>query len=178
MGNDFKDLFGDWRPDDERRTPPDGVPAEPENFGRRPLNEKEVNVVGVYEEHSDSGLGFPLEKTFVLLRDNRDREFRIWIARDLAVAISMALDNEAPDRPFTHDLIKTLLERLGGTIERVTIDDIWQDTFYAKITLAYSGQTVDVDARPSDSIALALRFKAPIYVAESVLEMVSARQEN
>ena len=54
MGNDFKDLFGDWRPDDERRTPPEGVPAEPENFGRRPLNEKEVNVVGVYEEHSES----------------------------------------------------------------------------------------------------------------------------
>lgn len=177
MGNDFKDLFGDWRPDDERRLPPEGVPAEPENFGRRPLNEKEVNIVGVYEERSEQ-LGFAVDKTFVLLRDNRAREFRIWIARDLALAISMAMDNDAPDRPFTHDLMKTLLERLGATVERITIDDIWQDTFYAKITLAFNGQTTDIDARPSDSIALALRFHAPIYVAEYVLETVSARQEN
>ncbi len=177
MGNDFKDLFGDWRPDEEGRVPPEGIPAEPENLGRRALNEKEVAVVGVYEERSDSGLGFSIDKFFVLLRDNKRREFRIWIARDMAWAISMALDNETPDRPFTHDLIKTLLERLGATIDRITIDDIWQDTFYAKITLAVNGETVDIDARPSDSIALALRFLAPIYVAEYVLETVAQRSD-
>ncbi len=174
MGNDFKDLFGDWPTDDSGRTPPEGFAAEPENFAAKALNEKEVNIVGVFEEHTE-GAGQTFEKTFVMLRDNRGRDFRIWIARDLALAISMALENDQPDRPFTHDLIKTILERLNATVERITIDDLWQDTFYAKITVAHNGETMDIDARPSDSIAIAVRFRAPIYVAESVLEAVSSR---
>lgn len=177
MGNDFKDLFGDWPADDERRTPPaDGFASEPENFTPRALNEKEVNIVGVFEEHSDTPYGIQIEKTFVMLRDNRGREFKIWVARDQALAISMAMEKEAPDRPFTHDLMKNIMERLSATVERITIDDLWQDIFYAKITLAFNGQSADIDARPSDSLALAVRYDAPIYVAESVLEAVTATQ--
>ena len=171
MGSDFKDLFGEWPTDDGKRTPPDGFTSEPENFQRRPLNEKEMSIVGVFEEHSEVS-----DKTFVMLRDNRARDVRIWISRDQAVAISMALESENPDRPFTHDRIKTIMDRLGATVERITIDDLWQDTFYAKITLTANGETFDIDARPSDSIALAVRFRAPIYMAESVLETVSTRQ--
>lgn len=169
MGNDFRDLFGDWRPEDEGRNKPEEFFAEPENRGRRQLNEKEVKVVNVYEATETSGVN-TTKTTFVLLRDNFGREFRIFVLPDVAFAISLALENSIPDRPFTHDLMRTIMERLGGTVERVTIDDLWQDTFYAKITLARNGESMDIDARPSDAIAIALRFRAPIYVAESVLE--------
>ena len=88
-----------------------------------------------------------------------------------AWAISLALEGDAPDRPFTHDLIRLLLERLDATIERIVIDDLWNETFYAKIGLVKAGgETMDIDARPSDAIAMALRFRAPIYMAETVLE--------
>jgi hypothetical protein len=71
--------------------------------------------------------------------------------------------------------MKNIIERLGATLERITIDDLWQNTFYARITMTRGTETFDVDSRPSDAIALALRFKVPIYVAESVLE--SAQSE-
>jgi len=177
VGNDFKDLFGDWRPEEEGQTREEGFQAEPENRMRRALNEKEVKVVNVFEASIESphGASGSHQTTFVLLRDNRGREFRIFVLRDVALAISMALENEAPDRPFTHDLMKSIMDRLGATVERVTIDDLWQDTFYAKITLNYQNETIDIDARPSDALAIGLRFRAPIYVAESVLE--AAQQE-
>jgi bifunctional DNase/RNase len=171
LGNDFKDLFGDRRPDD------DGSIPEIENRIRRPLQEKEVRVINVYEAVLPENIGSQSTQktTFVLLRDNSGRECRIFVLPDVAYAISMGLENESPDRPFTHDLMKTLIERLGGVVERITIDDLWQETFYARITMTRDSETMDIDARPSDAIALALRFRAPIYVAESVLE--AAQQE-
>ena len=174
--SDFKDLFGGMGPEDESRLSGD-YSVEPENRGYRPLNEREVRVVNVYEGVYDSaqGGGPTGGTTFVLLRDNRGREFKIFVLRDVALAISLGLENEAPDRPFTHDLMKAMIERLGAKVERVTIDDLWRDTFYAKIGLIRNGETLEIDARPSDAIAIALRFRAPIYVAESVLE--SAQQE-
>ena len=174
MGNDFKDLFGDWRPDEEGRGRDEELRAEPENRIRRALNEKEVKIVNVYEAVDStaepSSRQSTQHQTFVLLRDNKGRELRIYVLRDIALAISLALESETPDRPFTHDLMKNILDRLGVSIERVTIDDLWQETFYARITLDNKGESVDIDARPSDAIALALRYKAPIYVAEAVLE--------
>jgi len=170
VGDDFKDLFGNWNPEDSR-DPSDEFRSEPENRVRRALNEKEVKVVNVYEPVIDGvpSPGSP-QNIFVLLRDNRGRELKIFVVRDVAFSISLALESEKPDRPITHDLMKNILERLSCKVERVTIDDLWQETFYARITLDYNGQTLDIDARPSDAIALALRFRAPIYVAEAVLE--------
>lgn len=173
MASDFKDLFENWRPEDESKPTSSSDLPEPENRVRRALNEKEVKVVNVYEGIIEApGAGTPQTTTFVLLRDNRGREFKIFVLRDVAWAISVALEQETPDsRPGTHDLMKTMIERLNATVERVTIDDLWQETFYAKITLAVKkGEAFDVDARPSDAIAVALRFRAPIYVAEYVLE--------
>lgn len=172
MGNDFKDLFGDGPPDNENRRNADDRDAEPENRGQRALNEKECKVINVYEatyEDPDPETS-PVKTTFVLLRDNRGREFRIFVLPDVAYAVHMALEKEAAERPFTHDLMKNIIERLGATLERITIDDLWQNTFYARITVTRGSETFDVDSRPSDAIALALRFNAPIYVAESVLE--------
>ena len=71
---------------------------------------------------------------------------------------------------MTHDLLRNILMRLDITVDRVVIDDLWHGTFYAKIYLRRGEEEIEMDARPSDAIALALRFRAPIYMAESVLE--------
>ena len=188
MAGDFDKLFDDeWRPQD---TDPDGLASlrgasrddfagreemsvsgeftsETENSKPRPLNEKEVKVMGVYA-HQDQGT---IANHFVLLRDNRGRRVPIFVGQFEAWAISLALEGDSPDRPFTHDLIKQMLERLDAKIERIIIDDLWNETFYAKIGVVKAGgETMELDARPSDAIALALRVRAPIYMAETVLE--------
>jgi bifunctional DNase/RNase len=175
---DFDKLFDDdWRPQDPdpdglaslRRQSEESSESTSENENRTPrsLNEKEVKIMGVYA-HQDQGT---IANHFVLLRDNRGRRVPIFVGQFEAFAISMALEGDAPDRPFTHDLIRLLLERLEATIERVVIDDLWNETFYAKIGLVKAGgEIMEIDARPSDAIALALRVRAPIYMAETVLE--------
>lgn len=137
---------------------------------QRDLAEKEVTVVGVYE-HTDTASG--VRSDFVLVRDNNRRCVLIWIGRFEAIAISMALEKQTVDRPLTHDLLKNMAERLGGSVERIVIDDLWGETFYAKIWLRLNGSTLSVDARPSDAIALALKSEAPLYMTEAVLEEAS-----
>jgi bifunctional DNase/RNase len=108
---------------------------------------------------------------FVLLRDNRGRRITIYVGQFEALAIHLALDGEAPERPLTHDLITTVIDRLGATVDRVIIDDLWNETFYAKIGLTKpDGSNVEIDARSSDAIAIAIRARAPIYMAEFVIE--------
>ena len=175
MSSDFEGIFGgDWKPENERRFPGDDGTGEPENRAPRALYEKEVKIVNVFEGVVTGAVAGPTPQTttFVLLRDNRGRNLRIFVVRDVAYAISLAVSDESPDRPYTHDLMRVMLERLGAKVDRVIIDDLWQDTFYAKVYLLRTGSTdvLEIDSRPSDAIALALRFKAPIYVAEAVLE--------
>jgi len=200
VASDFKDLFGeDWRPQDyeggasEKRAegddprplpnslniPDDGegrpdFTSENENRNPRSLNEKEVRVMGVYM-NQEPGLQ---AQHFVLLRDNKGRRVPIWVGQFEAWAISYAIDNETADRPLTHDLMKIILDKLGATVDRIIIDDLWRDTFYAKITLVTpDGEYTDIDARPSDAVALALRVHAPIYMAEYVLEATVVQKE-
>ena len=147
--------------------------SENENRAPRSLNEKEVKVMGVYM-HQEQKM---TPQHFVLLRDNKGRRAPIWVGQFEAWAISFALEGDAPERPMTHDLFKLMLDRLGASIERVIIDDLWNETFYAKIGITKpDGETMEIDARPSDAIALALRTHAPIYMAEFVLE-ATARTE-
>ena len=162
---------------EDPRRPDDGLTSEIENRQPRKLDEKEVQVIGVYE-HQEQGLppGFS-PPAFVLLRDKQGRQVLIFIDRSVAFAISLALEDKAADRPLTHDLLKSLADRLGCKIERVTIDDLWQDTYYARLHVSVNGNTMEIDARPSDAIALALRAKAPIYMAEYVLENASITEE-
>ena len=94
MGSDFKDIFGDWRPDDDDRASSERS-SEPERRPDRSLNEKEVRVVNVYEIENGHGNESTI---FILLRDNIGREFKIFVKRDVAYAISMAIGNETPDR--------------------------------------------------------------------------------
>lgn len=147
--------------------------SEVENRTPRDLDEKEVKVMGVYE-HLEQGMD---AAAFVLLRDGRGRQVLIWIGRYEAYAISLALEGATPDRPMTHDLMKNLVDRLGGRMERIVIDDLWHETYYAKISVGNNGNLVDIDSRPSDAIALALRAKAPIYVAESVLQQAAVGED-
>lgn len=167
MDEDLRDLFGDWeQPDDE----PGDEDEEP--LGERRLDEKEVTVVGVFEH--GSGEGRPAE-TFVLLQDREERKVPIWIGRYEAIAISTALAGEQLDRPMTHDLIAIIFRRLGITVDHVIVDDLWQETFYAKLCLNVGDEVHEIDCRPSDAIAIAVRTKSPIYVAESVFRSVDAR---
>lgn len=144
-----------------------GFTTENENRAPRSLNEKEVKVMGVYM-HQEQKMP---PQHFVLLRDNKGRRAPIWVGQFEAWAISFALEGDPPERPMTHDLFKLMLDRLNATVERVIIDDLWSETFYAKIgILKPDGEAMEIDARPSDAIALALRAHAPIYMAEFVLE--------
>ncbi len=154
----------------EGEAPPDFT-TENENRSLRSLNEKEVKVMGVYR-HQDSNIdGQMPAQHFVLLRDNRGRRVPIWVGQFEAWAIATTLEGDAPERPMTHDLVKLFLDKLDATIERVIIDDLWNETFYAKIGIVKpGGETLEIDARPSDAIALALRARAPIYMAENVME--------
>jgi bifunctional DNase/RNase len=138
-------------------------PEELEARRSRELNEKEVKVVGVYQA--------PHGGAFVLLRDTRSRNLPIWIDESQAVSISLALgESSGPARPMTHDLMKLLVERLGGAVEYILVDDLYNNVYYAKIALRQGEKTSEIDCRPSDAIAVGVRFKVPIYVADHVLE--------
>jgi len=127
------------------------------------------------------GLGFDPKNMspIVLLRDNEERNFLpIWIGMFEAAAIAMELQDFKPPRPMTHDLIKTLIVKLGGTIEKIIINEIIENTFYAVVEIKIKGKTenIKIDARPSDAIAIAVRTNAPIFVSETV--MVKAKMVN
>ncbi|RKY58423.1 MAG: bifunctional nuclease family protein, partial [Candidatus Latescibacterota bacterium] len=108
---------------------------------------------------------------FVLLKDDEGgMVLPIGIGFFEANQISMKLENREPPRPMPYDLLRSILEQLGVTVEKVVVNALAQNTFFALITLKVDGQTLEIDSRPSDAIALALRVQAPIYVAEEVME--------
>ncbi len=109
----------------------------------------------------------------ILKNSSEDRVLPIWVGVFEANAIAMQLEKILSPRPMTHDLLCDTIERLGGSIERIVITDLRDATFYAILHLDLKGKKVEVDARPSDAMALALRCEAPIFVEESVLEKSS-----
>ena len=124
---------------------------------------RELDVVGFRVE-------MPSNQPIVLLREaDGDRYLPIWIGAVEATAIAFAQQGQVPPRPLTHDLFRNVLEALGTTLQRVDITELRDGVFYAE--LRFDGG-VDVSARPSDAIALALRTGTPIYGAEQVLQEV------
>jgi bifunctional DNase/RNase len=106
----------------------------------------------------------------VLLRDGQERrQLPIYIGQDQARAIIAALENQAPPRPLTHDLIVNILEGWEMTLERVVIHALQDNTFYAILTVRQGETKKEIDARPSDAIAVALRTNSPIWVMEGVV---------
>lgn len=110
----------------------------------------------------------------VILKDSgRDRYLPIWIGPWEASAIAMKLQGLSPDRPLTHDLFAAALEGLGVKVDRVVISSLAEETFHARLLLDQGGRTIEVDSRPSDALALAVRAGGRIFAAESVLEQAA-----
>jgi bifunctional DNase/RNase len=110
------------------------------------------------------------QRVVILKATKQERYLFIWIAHAEAYAIAVELQGTNPPRPLTHDLLKNVLSELGARIVSIVISDLIEDIFYARIVLDVAGRHVEIDARPSDAIALSVRTKTPIYVDESVLE--------
>ncbi len=114
----------------------------------------------------------------VLLMDDQEKKvLPISIGPLEAQAIALILQGETPPRPLTHDLFKTVCENLGGNLEKIVITDIRENTFYAEIYLQQNDSTIVVDSRPSDALALALRFQAPIFMATKMVEFTYDYQD-
>jgi bifunctional DNase/RNase len=107
----------------------------------------------------------------VVLKDDEEKFFLpIWVGIFEANAIALQLENVETPRPMTHDLLRNMIAELDARVTRVVINDLRDSTFFAQIRLAFGTRTIEIDARPSDAIALALRTEAPIFVAQAVLE--------
>ena len=102
-------------------------------------------------------------------RSDGQRVLPIWVGVPEANAIALQIENVAPSRPLTHDLLRNVIDALDGSVEKVVVSDLKENTFYALIHLRVREELVAIDARPSDAIALALRTRAPIFVEESVI---------
>jgi len=101
------------------------------------------------------------------------RRLPIIIGQAEAQAIALELEGIKPPRPLSHDLMKNIIDNLGGTVLQVVISELRENTYYAQIIIDLSTLNIEIDARPSDAIALALRSQAPIFVADSVMESAS-----
>jgi hypothetical protein len=111
----------------------------------------------------------------VILRDlDNQRVLPIWVGPVEANAIALQIENVTPPRPMTHDLLKSVLAELGATLTRVVIADLRDNTFYAYLELRQDGESLLIDARPSDAIALSLRTKTPIFVDPRVLDQAKS----
>jgi hypothetical protein len=108
-------------------------------------------------------------RVVILKEKEADRYLLIWIGPSEAEAIAMRLGDVTPPRPQTHDLLRSVIDSLGAHVSHVLVNDESNDTFYARVVLDANGQTVEIDSRPSDAIALAVRAQVPIYAEEAVL---------
>jgi bifunctional DNase/RNase len=107
----------------------------------------------------------------VILRDKEGQKvLPIWVGIFEANAIALQIENISTPRPMTHDLLRNVLHDLKAAVQKIVVCDLQDNTFYALIYVAWQGETLAIDARPSDAIALALRTRAPIFVDESVID--------
>lgn len=111
------------------------------------------------------------QRVVILKELEGDRYLPIWIGPFEAEAIAMELQGVESARPLPYDLLKTIIGDLGGTVRRVLVTAMRDDVYYATIVIEAAGRQVEVDSRPSDALALAVRAKVPIFIDESVLEM-------
>jgi uncharacterized protein len=126
--------------------------------------EIEVKIRGLMMDPSS---GTPI----IILKDvNSDTMLPIWVGAYEANAIALEIEKVAPQRPMTHDLLRNVILEMGASVERVTVTELRDNTFYAAIMMrSRAGESLMIDARPSDAIALALRVDCPIFVNEEVI---------
>lgn len=124
-----------------------------------------AEVFGVYAAPSVFGAS-----PVVVLRAEDGRILPIYIGISEAIAIHSAMKNQIPPRPMTHDLLIDIINKLKGKVEKVIIDDLIDNTFYARLIIKQNDNEIEIDSRPSDSIAIAVRLACPIYIDEKVLD--------
>ena len=127
------------------------------------------------------GVSFDIvgKQPIVLLKTADGNKFLpIWIGHNEAAAILMKLQSQDSPRPMTHDLVADMLEQLDAQVVRITVTELRDSTFYAQITVQQNGAEIEIDSRPSDAIALALRADAPIFADERVIEESAVEFEN
>ena len=123
------------------------------------------------------GLDSSTNSYVVILREKGgNRLLPIWIGQPEAESIVMEINGVRPPRPLTHDLCKRLITRLGGSLRRVQITKVQENTYYAELHISRGEDVIQVDARPSDSIAIALRLSAPIFAQESLLTAIAVEE--
>jgi bifunctional DNase/RNase len=113
------------------------------------------------------------QRVVILKEKASERYLPIWIGPAEADAIAVKLQGVSVPRPLTHDLLRSVIDSLGARVSFIVVCDLKNDTFYAKISLDVDGGQIEIDARPSDALALAVRAGVPIYTDESVLEKAS-----
>lgn len=113
----------------------------------------------------------------VLKEENGNRLLPIWIGPFEADAITLQLQGVDAPRPLTHDLLKTVIEMLGGEVQHIVISGLEKNTYFARIVLDVDGDTIEVDSRPSDAIALSVRVSTPIFVTEEVMDQAGLLPE-
>ena len=141
-------------------TPTPGVPTVTPTQTRMSVDSIRVSVVNQ-------------QQIVILKTEDSERFLPIWIGPFEAQAIAVKLHDLWLPRPMTHDLMSSMIADLGARVERIVVTDIADGTFYARVLLIADGKSIEVDSRPSDAIALALRVDAPIYVEDSVLDEAS-----
>ncbi len=118
------------------------------------------------------------QQRIVLLKDvDGERYLPIWIGPCEADAITVELQEVAVLRPLTHDLLKTFIQEMGGTVSHILINDLRDDVYYARIVIDVNGRRLEIDSRPSDAVALAVRVRAPIFIEEAVMDKASITPE-
>lgn len=115
------------------------------------------------------------QRVVILKQKDAERYLPIWIGPAEADAIAIELQSVPVARPLTHDLLKNMIAQLGGRVTHIVVNDLADDVFYARIIMDQDGRHLEVDSRPSDAIALAVRVKAPIYAEEAVLAKAGVR---
>ena len=141
-------------------TPTPGVPTVTPTQTRMTVDSIRVSLVNQ-------------QQIVILKTEDSERFLPIWIGPFEAQAIAVKLHDLWLPRPMTHDLMSSVIADLGARVERIVVTDIADGTFYARVLLIADGKSLEVDSRPSDAIALALRVDAPIYVEDSVLDEAS-----
>ncbi len=136
---------------------------------------KEITIERVAHSWNTPGAAW-----LVLKEKDAERRLLICIGQSEAWAIVMGLENQKMPRPWTHDLLATFVETLGGTTKRVVVTEIKEEesTFYSKIVVRTNGMTHEVDARPSDALALAVRQRVPIFAEEPLLEWAAGQDDS
>ena len=136
------------------------------------MDKLQVDILGLSTSPHTNGA-----YALILYEVEGKRKLPIIIGGFEAQAIALKLENIKPPRPFTHDLFKTIADTFSLNVKEVFIDELHNETFYAKVICEMHGETHEVDARPSDAIAIAVRFGAPIFVSEEIMNEAGIREE-